>query len=249
MRTLDDARGARAGESRRERSGGTARNLSKCAAEAGSDTPRALIMAKRRRTWNIVSEARRYWKASQRWGEQWATGREMLIELCARSHHDDVNATVSKLWLIGRSHSAALERSHVPGPPGVYLRAAAGVCAMCPSLDFEFARLRRLKASGSTFRERAASCVDRLATQLSAETGQYKISLASKYVHYHVCSVPIYDSISASAFRALDTSKVRGLDYSSHVARFQSIVDQLTSVGFEGVDARSVDDFVMWWWT
>jgi hypothetical protein len=80
-------------------------------------------------------------------------------------------------------------------------------------------------------------------------TEQEKVSLASKYLHYHAPTIPIYDSISDAAFRALAGPVPRGTDvYRGHLVRFESIFTRLRLTGqFEPVNARTVDDFVLWW--
>jgi hypothetical protein len=81
-------------------------------------------------------------------------------------------------------------------------------------------------------------------------TEQENISLASKYLHYHLPVIPIYDSISDAAFRALAPPVARRTGvYAGHLIRFENMFMTLQGVGeFEPLNARTIDDFVLWWW-
>jgi hypothetical protein len=99
-------------------------------------------------------------------------------------------------------------------------------------------------------RDELEACVSVVTGILLELTEQEKISLASKYLHYHLPVIPIYDSISNAAFRNLAPPVTRGTGvYQGHLQRFKHVFVSLTAVGeFEPVNARTIDDFVLWWW-
>jgi hypothetical protein len=74
--------------------------------------------------YDLLTEAHRHWPGARSQARRWERGRRALYDLCHRSSHDDLDLTISKLWLIGRSHAAALERTHVRRQGDVYLDAA-----------------------------------------------------------------------------------------------------------------------------
>ena len=57
-------------------------------------------------------------RARETSADSWSIGNRVLYDLCdSYPEHDNVRAVVAKLWLIGRSYSAAIERHCKPLPP------------------------------------------------------------------------------------------------------------------------------------
>ena len=199
--------------------------------------------------WDVIDEARKHWAGARDEARRWERGRKALYELCASANHEDVDATISKLWLIGRSHAAALERTHVGHRGDVYFDAATRL--RTAKVD---EALRALAAIPATYDEKhrnvIATCVARVTHILLQVTEQEKVSLASKYLHYHVAAIPIFDSISDAAFRALAPAVTRGTDvYAGHLIRFEYLFNRLRlSDDLHPIDARTIDDFALWWW-
>lgn len=200
-------------------------------------------------TYDLLTEARKHWAGARSNARRWERGRRSLYDLCAGTSHDDLDTTISKLWLIGRSHSAALERTHVGRHGDVYLDAATRLREA--RLD---ETLTTLAATPVTYdqshRDALVLCVAKVTNILMQVTEQEKISLASKYLHYHQPSIPIYDSVSDGAFRKLAQPVARGTEvYAGHLERFEHLFVALRGVNeFEPVSARTIDDFVLWWW-
>jgi len=200
-------------------------------------------------TYELLSEARKHWPGARNHARRWEPGRRSLYDLCAGTSHDDLDATISKLWLIGRSHSAALERTHVGRQGDVYFDAASRLREA--RLDETLSTLAALPVTyDQPHRDAIALCVANVTNVLMQVTEQEKISLASKYLHYHQRSIPIYDSISDGAFRKLAQRVARGRDvYAGHLERFEDLFVALRAANeFEPVSARTIDDFVLWWW-
>jgi hypothetical protein len=198
---------------------------------------------------DLLKVADRHWARTQERALQWGHGREALRQLCA-TPHSDLNATVSKLWLIGRSHSASLDRTHVGWQPMVYEKTAAKLATI--GLD---RKLRAIRACGEAYGRKHVALIEATVHEatavLSKTTQQWKISLATKYLHYHAPSVPIFDSISRQVYARFtghghkDEVETRRDAYGRHLARFLTIRSRLIAHGVKSVNARMLDDFAM----
>lgn len=216
---------------------------------------------RRVKTWNLADEARKHFRKAQV-EYVFSFGKKMLLDMCRQSDHKDVRTTASKLWLVGRSHAAALERGKIEGEGGyiaTYLAVARAIVK-----DFRLAELvrslrRPVPASRLYDEEHLADIQEacaRLATIFERHTGQWKISLASKYLHFHAPVVPIYDAISVGALtRLVRKSELpkAALDcwgdagYGRHLARFAAAHSILKSEGYTA-DAAAMDIFLLYWW-
>ncbi|MGP9764919.1 hypothetical protein ACT3UM_04220 [Halomonas sp. AOP13-D3-9] len=127
-------------------------------------------------------------------------GNEVLYRMCSeRPLHDSVDTVVGKLWVIGRSYSASIERK--AGKDFNIVDAAqiligSGIDAAIndlkninrPTIDNIFIVLNAHKILTDLF---------------ASATGIEKRSLASKYLHFHAPrSVFIYDSIANKELRS-----------------------------------------------
>lgn len=158
--------------------------------------------------YNLEKHAGKYWKAAQDYHRRYELGRNALYALCASARHDNSEATVSKLWLVGRSHSAALERTHVPHADRKkepYWKAAEALRKL--RLDDHLDAVRdRGNAYDDAHVEIITECVASVTNVLAGVMGQSKLSLATKYLHFHAPAVPIFDSVSTRCTRASSTA-------------------------------------------
>ena len=188
----------------------------------------------------------------------WKAGRESLYALCRKSTHADVEATASKLWLIGRSHAAALER--MPDRAGGYGKLYWNTARAMDWLDEDLAKLRALRRSYDVPHLLAmARLVERLADTFRARTKLWKISLASKYLHFHDDAIPIYDQLSVLALRRLvprhefselrrELTEDKSTAYRTHLAAYTEARRLLRSQrDCRPLDARHIDNFLIWW--
>lgn len=212
-------------------------------------------------TWNLADEARKYFRKAQ--DEYIFTfGKKTLFDMCRQSAPKDVEATASKLWLIGRSHAAALERRQAETENGYV--ADYQIVARAIVKDSRLAALvhslgHTMSAERLYDREHLADiqkASERLAAIFKQHTGEWKISLASKYLHFHAPVVPIYDAISVNALtRLVRKSEIpkaasacwKNTGYGRHLARFAAAYAILRSEGYE-VDAKTMDVFLLYWW-
>lgn len=139
----------------------------------------------------------------------WTIGNEFLYEMCKKyPMHNDKAVFLSKIWLIGRSYSASIERrkqnnkitndefyEHVIGK---------GILKVGSKID-EYIKL--LNSHKKISHENNAEILElhHLLTQtFESLTGMSKRSLASKYLHFHLPQLfYIYDSRAKNAINEI----------------------------------------------
>lgn len=134
----------------------------------------------------------------------WRVGNEVLYKLCReRPAHVDEADVIAKVWLIGRSYAAAIERRKTKSDENddFYVNTVAPAIAHSP-ID---AWINRAKQYERPCAESWAALlqVHHDTTQLFSKiSGLEKRSLASKYLHFHVPHLfYIYDTRAVEALR------------------------------------------------
>lgn len=136
----------------------------------------------------------------------WDFGNEVLYQLC-RKHpsHSDPSIAAAKVWLIGRSYAAAIERRRITEPdPGNFYITRVAPEIVRSEIDERISALKPLrKLTHQTFP--AIVETHKYVTDLFHRiSGQDKRSLASKYLHFHLPALFfIYDSRAVQAMREL----------------------------------------------
>lgn len=138
----------------------------------------------------------------------WDFGNEVLYALC-RKHplHTEPPVVIAKLWLIGRSYAAAIERrpnKEIENDDFYIDTVAPKVCA---------SKIDQWIASAMTFSQPSLQSFDTLVlaheqtTRLFNEiSGLEKRSLASKYLHFHAPRLFfIYDARAVEGLRKLSS--------------------------------------------
>jgi len=135
-------------------------------------------------------------------------GNELLYKMCTeRPKHNDIDTIVAKIWIIGRSYSAAIERKAGNG----FKIEKAAKFLIDSDIDDHVSRLRAIERVNDLNIGTLLSAHKHVTDVLAKATGIEKRSLASKYLHFHSpSSVFIYDSIASSRIReALRTKRKR----------------------------------------
>lgn len=134
---------------------------------------------------------------------RWELANNALYELCDKyPYHTDADEIVAKLWLIGRSYAAAIERrKNAIENSGDFYYDIVVPAIISEGIAFD-SKIRMLKSS-----ERLDDLLDTHAFLMRifrGITGMDKRSLASKYLHFHCPNAAyIYDSIASTALRKL----------------------------------------------
>lgn len=134
-------------------------------------------------------------------GNRWSFGNEILYEMCRKNpKHKNSDVIVGKVWLIGRSYAAAIERrkntSEINAGDDFYFNVVAPkMLEIGEELD---KRIDNLKKFDSITKDNLKEIVGThlfLTNVFQEISGQDKRSLASKYLHFHVPNmIYIYDS-------------------------------------------------------
>ncbi len=204
---------------------------------------------------DLVDEARKAYEISQ---EQWPfdCGMDALYAMCRSTpEHTDIKKTVSKLWLIGRSYAAALERrSDVEKYADDPYHPTAQKLKDRGFVDVILNDVRRAKPYTETHLDLVAELVARLTRVFEETTGLRKVSLATKYLHFHEPTIPIFDNINSTVLRRFvrkedvheDLLRLwnSGEGYERHLARFVTTMWRLQEEGFD-TDAKKLDAFLL----
>ena len=139
---------------------------------------------------------------------RWEFGNNILYQMCKENPlHTQADVVVGKIWLIGRSYAAAIERRKNAAESGddfYYNKVAPKIIEIGAELD---ERLEKLRGSKRPIIDDVADILSlhNFLTNIFYElTGLEKRSLASKYLHFH-CPEKffIYDSRAYTALRKL----------------------------------------------
>jgi hypothetical protein len=142
----------------------------------------------------------------------WDLGNELLYSLC-RDHprHDLDKVVAAKIWLIGRSYSASIERRRARSvhKQGDVFYEGTVVPGIRRSRIDEW--IDDLRSSDPCDDEALCVAHCRTTRLFKRISGASKRSLASKYLHFHVPShVFLYDSRAAKAVRRLVPRRLPG---------------------------------------
>lgn len=134
----------------------------------------------------------------------WDIGNGVLYDLCKKyPAHKSIDEVVAKLWLVGRAYAAAIERRQgkQDSSDRFYVKVAQKLISS--EIDKQIEKLPDTKQL-SEENIKMISDVHAFLTKIFYDlTGSYKVSLASKYLHFHRPIVPIYDSRANKSIRAI----------------------------------------------
>lgn len=189
----------------------------------------------------------------------WSVGNATLYRLCAeRPTHTCARDTIAKLWLIGRSYSAAIERRRTARETTkrtvdeYYEEAARRLAAS--DLDTLIARVPReppTYLAGVVPALEAHAC---LVDVLHALSGRKQRSFASKYLHFHVPEAFfILDSIACRGLQRLKLQRpverlsggVGEPEYLAFVTKVLTLQTQLASMNDSLLTPREMDRLLL----
>ena len=195
----------------------------------------------------------------------WDKGNNVLYGLCKKyPEHKKLDEVATKLWLIGRSYSAALERRPRPDKKEsndeLYKKAAKRL--VYSEIDKKIKRIsNKVKL---TEKDIIVICDAHgyLVDILHELTGLYKISLASKYLHFHKPIVPIYDSRASKGiidifrgeaahknlpgkFSNIKNSKTINKKYLDFATKIYCLQKQISDVANQDCSVRDIDKYLL----
>jgi len=137
----------------------------------------------------------------------WDAGNEVLYDLCTRHpFHTEVPAVIAKVWLIGRSYAAAIERRRNKADEendDFYVK-KVGPEIVRSEIDIWIKAARQYERPSTESFGTLLEVHHRTTLLFREISGLEKRSLASKYLHFHVPSLfYIYDTRAVEALREL----------------------------------------------
>lgn len=185
----------------------------------------------------------------------WDLGNRVLYQLCAKHpRHLDEPEIVAKVWLIGRSYAASIERYKKPDDRHFFTQILAPHIKKS-KLDVWLDALPRRPAPFLQHQRMAVLTHGRLVRSLSDVLSKNARSFASKYLHFHRPDLfPIYDSRAASAIKKLtpdprfvDVERPKGCDqnYAKFTARIACIVEDVRVRHRRTLSLRQVDRLLL----
>ena len=191
---------------------------------------------------------------------RWEFGNGILYQMCEDNQlHNDADVVIGKIWLIGRSYAAAIERrknaDDYQGDDFYYDAVAPKMLEIGDELD---GRIESLKNNTGTI----ADCVSEilithkfLMDAFTELTGLEKRSLASKYLHFH-CPDKffIYDSRARAAIGKIvkrpNKKILLGIEdydaeYGDFVCRMLELQEYLDEKLGKYENPRAIDSFLL----
>ncbi|SMM99355.1 hypothetical protein SPONL_542 [uncultured Candidatus Thioglobus sp.] len=126
-------------------------------------------------------------------------GNKVLYQMCNdQPLHNDIDIIVSKLWIIGRSYAASIERK---AGKDFKIENAAEIIKKS-NIDGYIASVKNIDRLDSSNIALSLNAHKEFTSILKGITGIEKRSLASKYLHFHMPKAFfIYDSIANKKIR------------------------------------------------
>ena len=201
-----------------------------------------------------VRITRRFVNDALRCHVDWGVGNEALYALCRKyPEHHRVDEIVAKVWLIGRSYAAAIERRRAAGKSSGddFYVDRVGPKIRGARIDRWLAPLRGLTRPDAALVVPAQARLTELFREVS---GTEKRSLASKYLHFHFPrAVYIFDERASRGIRRVtDAQHLRQLpfkEFDDTYARFylrcHAFHDELEALMGRRVTPREVDNVLL----
>lgn len=138
----------------------------------------------------------------------WDLGNDVLYELC-RKHpsHREVPVVIAKVWLIGRSYAAAIERRREKETENdnFYVQTVAPTL-LRSDIDTWIGSAAQYEMPSATSLDAILTTHAKVTELFNQISGLEKRSLASKYLHFHVPNLfYIYDTRAVEAMRVLSS--------------------------------------------
>lgn len=191
---------------------------------------------------------------------RWEYGNSILYRMCKEEpKHKEIDVIVGKVWLIGRSYAAAIERrkNAVDDNDDFYYDVVAPkMLEIGAELDDRITRLQESTGHIVDDVEEILSTHKFLTDTFGKMTGLKKRSLASKYLHFH-CPEKffIYDSRAIKSIGKLVKRPdkkflVNVSDYDQEYGDFVCRMLELQEYLYEKLGTyempRSIDSFLLW---
>ena len=156
--------------------------------------------------------------------KKWMLGNNILYKMCLDyPNHVNLEEIRAKIWLIGRSYAAAIERRskkrHINDDFYDYVVEEFIKFNKRTKFDSKLQSLKNKEFNEETLKE--ILLIHKELVQFFNElTGKEKRSLASKYLHFHSPIFPIYDSRAKNSINQIIVGKVKLYDGDKEYSKF-----------------------------
>lgn len=191
---------------------------------------------------------------------RWEFGNSILYQMCEDNPlHNDADVVIGKIWLIGRSYAAAIERrknaDDYQGDDFYYDAVAPKMLEIGKELDSRIESLKNNTGIIADYVPEILSTHKYLMDAFMDLTGLEKRSLASKYLHFH-CPEKffIYDSRARAAIGKIvkrpNKKILLGIDdhdaeYGDFVCRMLELQEYLDEKLGVYEKPRAIDSFLL----
>ncbi len=187
----------------------------------------------------------------------WDLGNQVLYSLCQdHPNHDRGDAIIAKVWLIGRSYAAAIERrKNADDTSDDFYETIVVEKIKKSKLDQWLAALPDKMTDPWTELGSIITVHKRLMDLFSAMTGLEKRSLASKYLHFHRPDLFfIYDSRAKEAVGKVTprlnqiksiTTEDQDWEYYSFCRRAQCMREDISTCFHKNLNPRQLDKILL----
>ena len=192
---------------------------------------------------------------------RWSFGNQILYDMCAENPlHNDADVIVGKIWIIGRTYAAAIERRKTNTnfeDDFYYEIVAPKLLSIGPELDERIREINQYSLLTDKNLDLVLTTHKFLLDAFSEITNLEKRSLASKYLHFHCPDmVFIYDSRANTGVRSrvrLNTKKAAvhyscGCDkeYSDFCVRMLEFREFIADFSGKTLSPRELDSLILY---
>lgn len=187
--------------------------------------------------------------------KKWMLGNNILYKMCLDyPNHIDPEEIRAKIWLIGRSYAASIERrskinkKHINDDFYDYVVQEFIKFNRKNKFDEKLTLLKNKEFNKETLND--ILLIHSELTKFFRElTGKEKRSLASKYLHFHVPIFPIYDSRAKSSINQIIKGKIEleggDEDYENFCKKVLVLYDLIKEQTRKTPTLREIDTFLV----
>ena len=188
--------------------------------------------------------------------KKWVLGNNILYKMCSdHPNHINDEEIRAKIWLIGRSYAAAIERRkkhlEIKGDKFYdYITKEFIKFNKEIKFDEQLKKLKNAKFNQETLKE-ILELHNQLTKFFRKITGLEKRSLASKYLHFHCPIFPIYDSRANNSIKKIVVGKTEDArvecdkDYFKFCSKMLFLYDYIKDKTGRAPTLREIDTFLI----
>ncbi len=187
--------------------------------------------------------------------KKWMLGNNILYKMCSdHPSHTDPEEIRAKIWLIGRSYAASIERrtkkEKINDDFYDYVVQEFIKFNSKNKFDEKLSRLKNKEFNKETLKDILVIHCE-LTKFFKELTGKEKRSLASKYLHFHIPIFPIYDSRANNSIKKIVDGKTEDArfecdkEYFKFCSKMLFLYDYIKDKTGKTPTLREIDTFLI----